>query len=125
MDKDERNIELQEREDDIKILNINNMQQKRALVLDNLLNKETLKRYSSNKLISICHIFQRVFLKLLSINDPGYNEILVQVEFAQFYAKMVKEFYFVIVSSIHINTEKLHVLMVRMTVLSHNVMCYF
>ena len=113
MDKNERTMEFQEREEDLRLSTISNTQKKKTIIVDNLLNKDVLEKYSSNKLISIYHNFQKVFLKLLLINEQDYNQILVHIEFAQFYAKMVKNDYFMIISSIRTNTENLMLLMVK------------
>ena len=117
MDKNERSMDFQEREEDLRLSTISNTQKRKTIIVDNLLNKDVLEKYSSNKLMSIYHIFQKVFLKLLLINEQDYNQILVQVEFAQFYAKMLKNHYFMIISSIRTNTENLLMLVVKFLIL--------
>ena len=111
LEKDERVMELFEREKGITISKADRVERP-GLIIDDVLTKDSIKRYSSNRLIPVAHSFMRIFLHLVTQNNEEYNTILVQKEFATFFANHCKEQYWVLAASIKTNTENVHILMV-------------
>lgn len=111
LEKDERKMELDEREKEITISKADRTEHP-TLVINDILNKDSIKRYSSNRLMPAAQAFMRIFLHLVTLNNDSYNAILVQQDFATFFANLCKEQYWVLMAAIKTHTENVHILMV-------------
>lgn len=80
--------------------------------VDELLTRESLKRYSSNKLTPVAQGFMRIFLHIVSLNKDAYNTTLSNIEFATFFAQICKEQFWVLSASIKTHTENVQLILV-------------
>ena len=119
LQKDERAMELDEREKEITISKADRLERP-GLIVDDILTKDSIKRYSSNKLMPVAQSFMRIFLHLVTQNNESYNSILVEEEFGTFFANTCKEQYWVLAAAIKTNTENVHILMVYTHTYFHN-----
>lgn len=62
-------------------------------MLSYLYDKESLRKYSSNKLIPASHALQRIIMKLIEKKKEFYFEILNLTHYGQFFSMLVKKQY--------------------------------
>mmetsp|Transcript_34363 Transcript_34363/g.31077 ORF Transcript_34363/g.31077 Transcript_34363/m.31077 type:complete len:240 (-) Transcript_34363:556-1275(-) len=109
LDENERRIELREREDNIRATQTQGFE-KKTVILSNILNKESIKRYGENRLIQVGQAFQRIFHNLLSLNDAAYNHLLAEIDFTKHFVEFLKINYHFIVSAIRTQTDTIHIM---------------
>jgi len=111
LDLDERENELKEREDDLRVTNSFG-KEKKMLILSNILNKHSLKRYGENRLMPTYKAFLRILYFLISLNNDEYNTLLKKIDFSKYFVEILKAQYHIISSIIQTGTENVHLIMV-------------
>lgn len=111
MDLDERQNELKERDDELRATAAMG-RQKKVMILTNIMNKQSIKRYGENKLMPTYKAFQRILYFLASLNNDENNRLLRKIEFAQNFVEILRAQYHIISSIIQTGTENLHLVMV-------------
>jgi len=109
LDLNERENELKEREDELRATQSFG-REKKMMILNNILNKQSLKRYGENRLNPTYKAFLRIFYFLTSLNNPEYNTLLRKIDFGKYFVEILRAQYHIISSIIHTGTENIHLI---------------
>lgn len=95
---------------EVKVNRITDLEERADSLLKFVKNSINLRKYCENPIIQCAHSIQRMFLKILSANDPEYDYILERCKFGFWFANIASKQYSLMQMYIRTKTENIHVI---------------